>query len=1425
MKYMRGAALAAAVVCMLLAPSIPLAADPGGRDAPAPAISLPGPPMLRLKCGEFDPLAAQAPIPDQMRIPFSQGVYIVQFEGPIYPGQTAAVLQQAEILAYIPDYAYAILTDDAGAAAIRSQDLVRYVGLFEPGYKVDPALRLGDTPRQLTVLCFRGQDIPLAAARIAAIGAVIQSQDPLAIRVLATGSMALGMAFIPEVQWIEEYNPPQFDNGNAARITKIRSNADGAYNWGTTALWSYNPVTKKYEGYAGANFTAAVADTGIDGTHPAFTGKKVAYYAYGGTDWYDYYGSTAHGTHTAGTVLGNGGWRNETNPGPSYGRYAGMAPLAGLVGQMMAGYCTYYDLCHDAVASGAVVSSNSWGGGAGGSYDASASEYDYMVRDARNDRSGNQSLTVTFSAGNSGPGIGTIDPPSTAKNVISVGATDDSSGNNIADFSSRGPCSDGRIKPDIVAPGVNVNSAWGNSGQSYHTMSGTSMSCPVVAGATLVVNEYYCITRGSVPSPAMVKNILINGADAMSGYPYPGGAQGWGRLNLAKSLLNTTNRKIWTQDQGAGLLTGVAENLVFNITTAGELKISLVWTDVNGTPGASQALVNDLDLRVTAPNGTVYFGNFFNNSYSAVNGSSDLRNNVEVVRLAGPPSGQWRVSVKGRNVPLGPQDYTLVIGGPVANITRVRVNIAAGDISVAPADPAEGDMVTLSASIVNLGELAEKNVYYRFTLTDGKGLVRNLGVEQLPVIPVGGSMPVMANWTAMRGCYTVALEVDPFSVVSEERVDDNVASIGLKVRGYGLELNAPSTEILVDPGRSNDFPLIVSNRANTVDNFTLAVDSPIPSGDWTAGIQDPVLQVPEGANSTFTCFIAPPAKAWAGYTFPLRIRATSQGNGSYTATVDLTVTVNKLFAVNISVGGAEVWVNPGVLATIPLKVDNSGNSNDTITLSLWGVPLGWQASLSYDYLIVERFSSMNLSILVLSPSNAPGLSVASFDVRAGYGNGRTATATVTMHVRHVPDIVLELADGPDTEDPGGNASYVLRLKNRGNGADPFRMAAELPQGWTGEFTGVTPVVAGDFVLVDFLLSVPADAAAGEREFSLTAISGINGSVTSTVQLLIEVNQLFGVELSSDQARVGLETGNSTRIEALVNNSGNGDDVIFFEAEDSLPPGWRISFMPSLVKLPAGGTTTIVIKVRSPENSTEGGYFFSLRAISSGDSLKVSSVRFRIDLTNPPVEPVIPAVNNTRPPQYTGLPPPPPPDRLTRLLSSGWFFPMVLMALVAVSVAAFGASRVRRKKNLALEGSAVEPYGPMHETEEPLETVDMMEGHSGSPPGEAPKKSLSPPVEPPVVAPPERAGPAAVPILKSEAYESEMDTVDMGPAVDIGTRKTGGPISPTGKAAKKAPQKTSDQASAPQPAAKKLVAKNVDSEIEDILSRIDGISKK
>ena len=135
------------------------------------------------------------------------------------------------------------------------------------------------------------------------------------------------------------------------------------------------------------------------------------------------------------------------------------------------GTATFTDMIAAAYSAGARISSNSWGAFAGG-YTIEAQEYDARVRDALPDTPGNQGMLFVFSAGNFGSGQ-TISSPGTAKNVITVGASESSmteevrdgcgttpkdadDAEDIAFFSSGGPTYDGAAKPDLVAPGTHI---------------------------------------------------------------------------------------------------------------------------------------------------------------------------------------------------------------------------------------------------------------------------------------------------------------------------------------------------------------------------------------------------------------------------------------------------------------------------------------------------------------------------------------------------------------------------------------------------------------------------------------------------------------------------------------------------------------------------------------------------------------------------------------------------------------------------------------------------------------------------------------------------------------------------------------------------------------------------------------------------------
>ncbi len=413
-------------------------------------------------------------------------------------------------------------------------------------------------------------------------------------------------------------------------------------------------------------------------------------------------------------------------------------------------------LTRDAVRHGAHIGSNSWGNDVQGEYDTDAAQFDELVRDADPSTPGDQPYILEFSSGNAGPDSQTMDSPATGKNVIATGACENAPGfyaltyglysegqDTMADFSSRGPCEDGRIKPDLVAPGTWIASAassaapdeasiaWTVIDNYYVYMGGTSMAGPHAAGAAAVFVQYYkSFHTNAMPSPALVKAALINSADELDELnggpgPIPNNDEGWGRITLTNIIvtnLTTAPRYYEYVDQTTLLTEGqvyLHHTVVRN--TDQPLKITLAYTDVAGFPGAIPALVNDLDLEVVAPDGTLYRGNQFAGSDSAPNAPSpDTLNNVEAVHLSQPLPGDYLVRVRASHVVQDArldtsaidQDFALVISGDLArpgggSILLDRSSYTAPDlIQVSVFDSARAASNTVSVLVKSTTEPA-----------------------------------------------------------------------------------------------------------------------------------------------------------------------------------------------------------------------------------------------------------------------------------------------------------------------------------------------------------------------------------------------------------------------------------------------------------------------------------------------------------------------------------------------------------------------------------------------------------------------------------------------------------------------------------------------------------------------------------------------
>ncbi len=687
--------LFAAFALLLLAESFSLFAEEKFIRLRNEVISTPEP----VRGGTLQAQAVEEPL---------NGLYFIQFTSHFEEAWSANLRPLGvELVQAVPDDAYVASLTQVSPAKLKSLNFVRWVGPVRSVHKLHPKL-------QALALQQGGQalvPLRLLLKPNVKIGEV-QALTPFLSRVKRSTKFKFGtvveasaqqgnigrLASLSSVLWVEPVSKlKMFDEISS----KIVAGDDGQF--GTRS-------TSDQLGFGGQNVVVSVADSGLDNgltnvSHPDLMGRVDATFFYG--DLLDSSDEHGHGTHVAGIIAGNGATGETDDQGSLYG--LGVAPEAHLVAQRIfdgvGGYTLNDDfnlLTHDALQAGAVIGSNSWGDDTQGEYNLNAAEFDALVRDADVNIPGDQPYILEFSAGNAGPGLQTIGSPAVAKNVIATGASENNRPDffiyvdgqeAMADFSSRGPCADGRIKPDVVAPGTWIASlqssaatdenAWLGISPNYQYEGGTSQAGPHVSGAAAVFVQYYRETHGGqTPSPALVKAALINCAVDMDNTfdpsaggtgPVPNNDEGWGRVDLTQII--GSDKKFTYLDQTTLLKTGdVYEQRTTISGDDNPLKITLVYTDVPGTPMAIPALVNDLDLEVIDPNGDVFHGNQFDNGDSVPNPPGwDNLNNVEAVHLATPVPGEYIIRVHGRNIMTDSrrdtaavdQDFALVVSGTI----------------------------------------------------------------------------------------------------------------------------------------------------------------------------------------------------------------------------------------------------------------------------------------------------------------------------------------------------------------------------------------------------------------------------------------------------------------------------------------------------------------------------------------------------------------------------------------------------------------------------------------------------------------------------------------------------------------------------------------------------------------------------------------
>lgn len=483
-------------------------------------------------------------------------------------------------------------------------------------------------------------------SRIKALNAQILAMDPGQVETLAQEE---------EVKWISLLPPPlEGVNDQVRSATQVDEVHQAPY------------------GLDGTGSNVLVYDVGhVDRNHPDFSPNRVTYGESGGV--------ANHSTHVGGTVGGNG----TNNP-----TYAGMAPNAKITSyiyEACSPNCLYnspwdmeenyeegftvYGADYATNSLGSNIASNGYPCDWEGDYEATAQLLDTMVH-GQGWNPGRPFLSF-WAAGNErasgrcGSTYNTTGVPATAKNTIVVGATN-SNNHSMTYFSSWGPVDDGRIRPDVSAPGCQQGGDGGVTstfpGGGYGTYCGTSMATPATAGVgALILQELRSDVFGAPRVlPSTMKAILIQTAHDY-GNTGPDYQFGFGEIRAKDAIDHIRNDYALFE----GIMDQGDERAHSFEVDGGQsvLKATVVWSDWPGEVLAAKELVNDIDAWFEDPQGGIHRPWILDPDSPAnpATTGEDHVNPVEQIEISNPMAGEWVLHLRGYEIPQGPQTYSVAV--------------------------------------------------------------------------------------------------------------------------------------------------------------------------------------------------------------------------------------------------------------------------------------------------------------------------------------------------------------------------------------------------------------------------------------------------------------------------------------------------------------------------------------------------------------------------------------------------------------------------------------------------------------------------------------------------------------------------------------------------------------------------------------------
>lgn len=543
-------------------------------------------------------------------------------------------------LEYIPNYAYVVsLPANVNFNSLEKYK-IRSIAPIAADIKVNKNLFLKNFPEhaikekgKVDVVIKYHFDLPHEMVKSVlqkkSVTIVSENKNAHTVTIRVLQNKVLEISAIPVISYMEFPAPPSTPDDTKGR-TLHRSNV----------INSDYPMGRHYDG---TGVTVGLADDGMIGPHIDYTGRLTQYAP---TDF------GTHGDMTAGILFGCG---NRDS------KIAGMASGAYMHYWDIGSYTHIVDAVDHMNNLGVVITSTS--------YSQGCNQYTTDSETADRQINQNRPLIHIFSAGNNsqsdcgygaGTGWGTITGGyKSAKNVIAtgnVGATD-----ALDSYSSWGPASDGRVKPDICANGLGQLST--DSPNTTQTGGGTSAAAPGLAGITAqLYHAYKSLNSGNNPESGLIKAAMLNTAEDI-GNVGPDFKFGWGRVNAYRAVRVLEENRYIIDSITQGTTNSHIINVPAGVT---KIKAMVYWPDVEGSPAAGKALVNDINIQLVDPSSNVYNPWRLDPTPDATKLSSpafrgvDSLNNAEQVTLDNPVAGVYTLTVEGFQIPQGPQRYFVI---------------------------------------------------------------------------------------------------------------------------------------------------------------------------------------------------------------------------------------------------------------------------------------------------------------------------------------------------------------------------------------------------------------------------------------------------------------------------------------------------------------------------------------------------------------------------------------------------------------------------------------------------------------------------------------------------------------------------------------------------------------------------------------------